>query len=100
MGFCKYKNSSVRRIDIRFVPYNSIHTAMLYFTGPMELNTRMRNNAKKRNMILNEYGLFKETPDGKKQVKINSENDVFKYLGMKYLTPTEREKYSTGKNFE
>jgi len=98
MGFCKYKNNPVRRIDIRFIPYNSIHTAELYFTGPMELNTEMRRQAIKRKMTLNEYGLYLEDTDvGLKQLKINSEADVFKYLGMKYLTPEEREKYATGK---
>ena len=98
MGFCKYKKNPVRRIDIRFVPYNSLPTAMLYFTGPFELNTTMRTAAKKRNMILNEYGLYKLDENGARtSIKIKSEEDVFKYLGMPYLTPEEREAYSSGK---
>lgn len=98
MGFCKYKNNPVRRIDIRFVPYNSLPTAMLYFTGPYELNTIMRQAAKKRGMILNEYGLYKVDDVGlKTPIKITSEADVFKFLGMTYLTPEERELFSTGK---
>ena len=98
MGFCQYKNNPVRRIDIRFVPYNSIHTAMLYFTGPHELNTMMRTKAKKRNMILNEYGLYKIDSNGNKhQLPITSEADVFEHLGMEYLTPAKRESYSIGK---
>lgn len=97
MGFCKYKNNPVRRIDIRFVPYNSIYSAMLYFTGPYELNTEMRSRANKRNMTLNEYGLYLEdSQKGIEQIPINSEEDIFKKLGMKYLAPEEREKYSTG----
>lgn len=98
MGFCKYKNNPVRRIDIRFVPYKSLPTAMLYFTGPYELNTAMRTAAKKRDMILNEYGLYKIDEDGvKTPVRIKSEEDVFEVLGMDYLTPEERESFSTGK---
>lgn len=98
MGFCQYKNNPVRRIDIRFVPYNSIYTAMLYFTGPHELNTMMRTRAKKRQMILNEYGLYKVDLNGNKhQLPITSEADVFKYLGMEYLTPEKRESFSIGK---
>lgn len=98
MGFCKYKNNPVRRIDVRFVPYNSLATAMLYFTGPYELNTDMRTAAKKRNMILNEYGLYSLDDDGTKTlIKTKSEKDVFKVLGMDYLTPEEREAFSTGK---
>uniref|UniRef100_A0A6C0LUF2 DNA polymerase beta n=1 Tax=viral metagenome TaxID=1070528 RepID=A0A6C0LUF2_9ZZZZ len=99
MGFSKFKSNPIRRIDIRFIPYNSIYTALLYFTGPYELNTEMRIKAEKRGMILNEYGLYKFDKDGEKiSVKINSEADVFEKLGMKYLTPIEREIYSIGKN--
>ena len=97
MGFCKYKNNPVRRIDIRFVPYESLQSALLYFTGPMELNTEMRRQAKKRGMILNEYGLYKIRPKGQELIDTESEEDIFKALGMKYLSPTEREAYSAGK---
>jgi len=95
MGFCKYKSYPVRRIDIRFMPYNSIPSAMLYFTGPYELNQEMRERAKKRNMLLNEYGLFILDSQGNRfSVPINSEKDIFEELGMTYLTPIERESYS------
>lgn len=99
MGFCQYKDFPVRRIDIRFIPYNSLGPAMLYFTGPYELNTVMRNAAKKRNMLLNEYGLFKlDENEARIALNVKSEADVFKALGMDYLTPEERETFSTGKN--
>lgn len=100
MGFCQYKKYPVRRLDIRFIPYNSRYSAMLYFTGPYELNTIMRSMAKKESMTLNEYGLYKIDPEDhtiKKQIKISSEEDIFKKLDMKYLTPEQREKYNTGK---
>ena len=101
MGFCKYKLNPVRRIDIRYIPYDSLPTAMLYFTGPYELNTLMRIQAKKRHMILNEYGLYKinsnSDSDDKTLIKTKSEAEVFNVLGMKYLTPEEREEFSSGK---
>lgn len=98
MGFCQYKSNPVRRIDIRFIPFKSLSTAMLYFTDPYELNTVMRTAAKKRGMILNEYGLYDVDDEGTKTpIKIKSESDVFKILGMDYLTPEERESFSTGK---
>ncbi|MEM0354047.1 MAG: nucleotidyltransferase domain-containing protein [Thermoplasmata archaeon] len=98
MGFCRYKNNPIRRIDIRFIPYKSLPTALLYFTGPYELNTIMRHAAKKRNLLLNEYGLYKLNEKGLRiPIEIKTEEDVFKYLGMKYLTPEERETFSTGK---
>lgn len=101
MGFCKYKNHPVRRIDIRYVPFESLPSAMLYYTGPYELNAIMRSAAKKRGMLLNEYGLYKLLTDdrkgSKRKISVKSEADIFKKLGMKYLTPDERESYSTGK---
>lgn len=98
MGFCKYKLYPVRRIDIRFIPYKSVPPALVYFTGPKELNIMMRKEAIKRNMILNEYGLYKEDKDGARtMVKINSEEGLFEKLGMDYLTPVEREQYAVHK---
>jgi DNA polymerase/3'-5' exonuclease PolX len=97
MGFSKYRNYPIRRLDIRYIPYESLPTATLYFTGPAELNKEMRREADKRNMFLNEYGLYKKTNDTLKKISIQSEKDVFDKLGMTYLTPVEREIMSTGK---
>jgi DNA polymerase beta len=98
MGFYRYNDYPVRRIDIRLIPYQSRFTALLYFTGPGELNEEMRKKAKKRGMLLNEYGLYKEDPDGTLvRIQINSEKEIFEKLGMEYLTPKERESYNTGK---
>jgi DNA polymerase beta len=94
MGFCKYKDNPVRRIDIRYMPYASYYTALLYFTGSDDFNRKMRQVAKKKNYKLNEYGLYKlEIKSGKlieKQIKIESEEQVFDILGMEYKKPEER----------
>lgn len=87
MGFSKLKNNPVRRIDIRFIPYNSYYYALLYFTGSGEHNKIMRNIAKKMGYKLSEYGLFDK--DGN-TLKAKSERDIFKHLNMEYLTPKMR----------
>lgn len=87
MGFSKLKDNHVRRIDIRFVPYDSFHSAILYFTGSGDFNKKMRNIAKSKNYKLSEYGLFDE--NGKK-FKVKSERDIFKLLDMEYLPPKLR----------
>ena len=47
MGMCQLsKRHPVRRIDIRFIPYSSLASAMLYFTGSGEFNKNMRTFAK------------------------------------------------------
>ena len=85
MGFAKWKNT-IRRIDVRLIPYESIYPALVYFTGSYELNRIMRRQAKVLGYKLNEYGLYKND----KFIHITSEKDLFKKLGMKYLKPTER----------
>lgn len=87
MGFIKYKENHVRRIDIRFVSYESFYSALLYFTGSAELNKKMRTIAKKQNLKLSEYGLFKE--DGSK-IKIKSEEEYFKKLDLPFIEPKNR----------
>jgi DNA polymerase/3'-5' exonuclease PolX len=89
MGLFKW-NDIIRRIDVRFIPYESYYTSILYFTGNKDFNKRMRGIAKKKNYTLNEYELYHNTD--KKRIKIKSEKDVFDILGMEYLTPDQRTK--------
>ena len=98
MGVCKLKsNSNYRRIDIRFIAYNSYPSALLYFTGNANLNKIMRVEAIKKGYRLNEYGLYKLEYDKKsgsdvlgEKIITNTEEDIFKALDMTYLKPTER----------
>ena len=87
MGFIKYLNNPVRRIDIRFVPYTSYYSALLYFTGSAELNKQMRQTAKNKKLKLSEYGLFNEN---NVQLVIKSEKDIFKYLNIEFIEPKFR----------
>jgi DNA polymerase beta len=87
MGLCKFKNNPIRRIDIRFIPYESYYYAMLYFTGSKDFNKKMRLIAINMNYTLNEYGLF---DDKNKLLKVNSEKQIFDLLGMEYVDPQFR----------
>jgi DNA polymerase/3'-5' exonuclease PolX len=87
MGFSQYKENPVRRIDVRFVNFDSFYSALLYFTGSADLNKKMRMIAKNKGLKLSEYGLFKA--DGTK-LKIKSEEDFFKALDMDYIEPKSR----------
>lgn len=94
MGFGQFyenkKKYPVRRVDIRYVPYNSFYPALLYFTGSGPFNEKMRGLAKTLGYKLNEYGLYKIV-DGKPiKIKVNSEKDIFDKLGMDYVEPEER----------
>nr|QFG73803.1 MAG: DNA polymerase beta palm [Megaviridae environmental sample] len=87
MGFCKsMKRNVVRRIDIIMVPMESRHAATLYFTGSYAHNIKMRKQAKNLNLKLNRYGVFQ----GKTMLEADSEQDIFNYLEMPYLSPEAR----------
>lgn len=87
MGLCQIsKKYPIRRIDIRFIPYESYYYALLYFTGSGDFNRRMRQIAIDNGYVLNEYGLY----DNKEIIQVNSEKEIFDILGMEYISPDER----------
>ena len=87
MGLCQLGNNPIRRIDIRFIPYESYYYAMLYFTGSKDFNKKMRMVAINLNYTLNEYGLYDKN---NKMLPAKSEKDIFEYLGMEYVDPQYR----------
>lgn len=87
MGFSKYLDNSIRRIDIRFIPYDSYFSALLYFTGSAELNKKMRQIAKIKKLKLSEYGLFRENGE---KIRVDDEKTIFDILEMEYLIPKLR----------
>jgi DNA polymerase/3'-5' exonuclease PolX len=94
MGFCKSlvkESSDIRRIDIRYIPMESYHSALLYFTGSGKFNQIMRRNAKKKGYKLSEYGLYEITGSHEKKIKVTSEEDIFRELGMDYVKPEDRD---------
>ena len=83
-----------RRVDIRCVAHNSYIPALLYFTGSMEENVRLRNLAIKNDYKINEYGFYKlDKKNGIKTetlIVLDSEEDLYLYLGQPYKAPNER----------
>jgi len=75
------------QIDIRVVEPESFGAALIYFTGSKSHNIKLRTLATKRNLLINEYGVFKDN----KVVASKTETDVYKYLGMDYIHPELRE---------
>jgi DNA polymerase beta len=93
MGVCVHPCNMIgRRIDIRFVTYDSFYPAILYFTGSMTLNKLMRNIAIDRGYTLNEYGIYKVVSGVKSErIMVNSEREIFDLLNIAYLEPKDRE---------
>lgn len=89
MGLCQLSPKyHVRRIDIRFLPFESYYYALLYFTGSGEFNKKMRRIAIDNDLMLNEYGLYDQNG---KMFHVNSEKEIFDILYMEYLQPPDRD---------
>ena len=88
MGICRLDDGIGRRIDIMYTKPQEYPFAILYFTGSMEFNVKMRGELLEKGLSLNEYGIKRD----KKNVKHNckTESDVFQYLGYDYVEPENR----------
>jgi DNA polymerase (family 10) len=73
--------------DLRVVKDYQYPYALHHFTGSKEHNTAMRSLAKKLDLKMNEYGLFK----GNDLVECRSEEEIFAVFGMDYIEPELRE---------
>ena len=98
MGVCQVEGrDKSRRIDIKVYPKAEYGFALLYFTGSDYFNRSMRLYAEKKGYTLSDHGLAPvQRIDGKKVSKgmvvpCQTEEAVFKALGLPYKTPAERD---------
>jgi len=81
--------------DLRVVPSEQFYFALHHFTGSKDHNVRMRQKALSIGMSLSEWGLRpEEEKDSSRKagpVEANSEEDIFKALGLQYVPPSLRE---------
>jgi DNA polymerase (family 10) len=76
--------------DVRLVEEKSFGSASVYFTGSKGFNIYLRKIAIAKNLKLNEYGLFNARG---KMIAGETEESVFQALGIKYLTPKQRDAF-------
>lgn len=65
-------------------------TFIMHATGSALHNEHLRQVAKKRGYLLNEYGLFDTRGVTKKRVPVSSEKQVYALLGLAYIPPEHR----------
>ena len=76
--------------DLRVVSEQSFGAALQYFTGNKAHNIALRKIAMKKGLKLNEYGLF-EIKSQKLKIKSQTEEDIYKTLGLDWMPPELRE---------
>lgn len=87
-----------RRIDLLYVPWESLGAALIYFTGNDIFNRSMRLLASRKGWRLNQHGLYKDVMRGEGRKKItdgtliegHSEMRIFDVLGVPWRLPCER----------
>ena len=79
------------QVDLRALDASIFGAALHYFTGSKEHNIRVRDRAKRLNLKISEYGVFKIK--GKKETLIagKTEEEVFQSIGLPYIIPEMRE---------
>jgi DNA polymerase (family 10) len=79
--------SSGIQVDLRILPKDSFGAGLQYFTGNIDHNVKLRAIAQKKDLRLNEYGLFR----GEEKIAGMDESGIYKALGMDMIPPELRE---------
>jgi DNA polymerase/3'-5' exonuclease PolX len=91
LAVCKLpRRRKFRRIDLLYSNKKEYPFALLYFTGDAQFNIAMRNHSLSMGLSLSEHGLKDEKTGTYVEINGDKEQDIFEYLGMKYVSPEQR----------
>lgn len=79
-----------RRLDLLMTPDEEYAYALLYFTGSDRFNVAFRQYALDKGYSLNEHMFTKMRDDVKEVPYMESEKDIFKFIGLRYIEPSKR----------
>ena len=91
MGVCRLpRHQTHRHVDLLLCNPDEYWYTILYFTGSDVFNVSMRRYALTKGYSLSEHGL-KRVRDGVPAPPLmNSEKDIFDFLGLEYVKPSDR----------
>lgn len=75
------------QVDVRFINSKESGCHILHATGSADYNREIRGYVKYRGMKLNEYCI---TDENGKEIYFTSEKDVYRFLGLPFVDPTDR----------
>lgn len=80
------------QMDLRVVPKESFGAALQYFTGSKAHNVRLRGLAKKQQLKISEWGIFRVEEDGAETYLAGrQEKEIYDTLKLPYFPPEMRE---------
>jgi len=89
MGYVRLGSGAVRRLDLLLTPPDEFAFALLYFTGSDLFNVAFRKHCLTRGYTLNEHEM-KPVSTAAAPPAMTREEDIFAFVGLKYVPPTER----------
>lgn len=75
------------QVDLRVIPRESYGAALHYFTGSKAHNVAIRKLAVRKNLKINEYGVF----SGPEKIAGETETSVYRRVGLPWIPPELRE---------
>ena len=79
-----------RRIDFMYSPPNEYAFSTLYFTGSVQLNVLMRQQALNIGYTMNEHCFTNVKTKEKLEKDFKTEKEIFNFLNLKYIEPEDR----------
>lgn len=79
-----------RRLDLLMTPDEEYAYALLYFTGSDRFNVAFRQYALDNGYSLNEHTLTRVREGVKEVPYMESEKDIFKFIGLRYIESSKR----------
>lgn len=91
MGYITLGGGVARRLDLLLTPAREFPFALLYFTGSDRFNMAFRAHCAARGYTLNEHRIAAvECGIPAVSTVFRSEEDIFAFVGLHYVPPTER----------
>ena len=91
MAICRiHPDKPARRLDLLIVPHEEYAYSLLYFTGSDRFNVAFRQHALTKGYTLNEHMLTPIRGDVIQPPSMETEKDIFTFLGLRYIEPACR----------
>ena len=91
MGVCRLpRHQTHRHVDLLLCKPEEYWYTILYFTGSDVFNVSMRRHALTKGYSLSEHGLKRVRDGVPVPPAMNSEKDIFDFLGLTFVEPTSR----------
>jgi deoxyribonuclease-4 len=78
------------QMDMLFINTKELPWYLLYFGSSRDFSKKIRLYASKKGYKLNEKGLFNKITGKKIKLNVKTEEDIFKFLKIKYIKPENR----------